>query len=157
MSRYVETAQPVNKNNFSGDTPTKNEFDTKEGTVKFFEQKLFYNYGTEEQPVIQDVLIEGPLMKSNGIKIKDNGKKISKDIAVTVKGTMKEMGNTCPIPGIAGCHLHLLPVKSLILIPPDLADFLCTQQMILAFLMNGLFKTCDHILSEHGCKYALNA
>lgn len=78
MSRYVETAQPVNKNNFSGDTPTKNEFDTKEGTVKFFEQKLFYNYGTDEQPVIQDVLIEGPLMKSNGIKIKDNGKKISK-------------------------------------------------------------------------------
>lgn len=78
MSRYVETGKPVNKNNFSGDTPTKNEFETKEGTVKFFEQKLFYNYGTETQPVVQEVLIEGPLMKSSGIKIRDNGKKVSK-------------------------------------------------------------------------------
>ena len=78
MSRYVETAKPVNKKNFSGDTPTKNEFETKEGTVKYYEQKLFYNYGTETQPVVQEPLIEGPLMKATGIKIKDEGMKVSK-------------------------------------------------------------------------------
>lgn len=78
MSRYIETAKPVNKNNFSGNTPAKSEFETKEGSVKFYEQKLFYNYGTETQAVIQEPLIEGPLMKSSGIKIRDNGKKTSK-------------------------------------------------------------------------------
>jgi len=78
MAKYIESGKPVSRNNFSGDTPNEVKFDSKEGPVKYNEQKLFYNYGTPEDPTIQDVLIEGPIMKSNVFKVKDNGMKTSK-------------------------------------------------------------------------------
>lgn len=78
MMKYLETAEPVNKTFFSGNEPEEKKIETGKEVVKYFEQKLFYNYGTETEPIIQDVLIEGPLMKVAGLRIKDEGMKKSK-------------------------------------------------------------------------------
>jgi hypothetical protein len=78
MNKYLETGTPVIKNHFSGNEPEEKKIETGKEIVKYFEQKLFYNYGTEEEPIIQDVLIEGPLMKSSGLRVKDEGMKTSK-------------------------------------------------------------------------------
>tara|TARA_R110001599_G_scaffold345083_2_gene569158 strand:+ start:2233 stop:3222 length:990 start_codon:yes stop_codon:yes gene_type:complete len=79
MANYIESGQEVNKDYFSSAEPKETSFSNKDGApVKFNEQKLFYNYGTVEDPVIGDVLIEGSLMKSNGLKVRDEGMQKSK-------------------------------------------------------------------------------
>ena len=79
MSKYIESAEgTVNKDNFKGSDPKEESFVTDNGPVKYYEQKLFYNYGTPEEPIVQDVLIEGPLMKAQGLRIRDEGVKKSR-------------------------------------------------------------------------------
>jgi hypothetical protein len=77
-TKYVESGETVKRTNFSGNEPEEKKFESGKETIKYHEQKLFYNYGTEQEPIIQDVLIEGPLMKASGIRIKDEGIKTSK-------------------------------------------------------------------------------
>ena len=78
MSKYIETGQSVERNNIKGSEPKEENFTSEQGPVKYYEQKLFYNFGTPEEPIVQDVLIEGPLMKAQGLRIRDEGTKKSK-------------------------------------------------------------------------------
>ena len=79
MSKYIESAEAtINKEFFKGSDPKEENFVTENGPVKYFEQKLFYNYGTVEEPIVQDLLIEGPLMKAQGLRIRDEGIKKSR-------------------------------------------------------------------------------
>ena len=78
MSKYIESGQPVDKNNFKGSDPKEEGFTSENGPVKYYDQKLFYNYGTTEEPIVQDVLLEGPPMKFQELRIRDEGMKKSR-------------------------------------------------------------------------------
>jgi hypothetical protein len=78
MARYIKTGENVDKTKFIGDEPKETKFDAEQGPVRFNDIKLFYNYGTESDPCIQEVFLEGPLMKSDRFNVKDEGMKTSK-------------------------------------------------------------------------------
>ena len=78
MSNQYATFEQVNQNKVTGIDPEQKKLDTPKGPVVYHEQKLFYNYGTPEDPIIQGVFVEGPLMKSSGIRTRDEGVKTNK-------------------------------------------------------------------------------
>ena len=50
--------------------PISKEIKKKDEKIKYHDLKLSYNYGTEENPIIDDFYFEGSVVTSRGIKSK---------------------------------------------------------------------------------------
>lgn len=71
MSNKLVTYDQFNPEQLKGSEPISQEIKKPNETIKYHDIKLSYNYGTEQDPIIQDLFFEGPIVTSTGIKTKE--------------------------------------------------------------------------------------
>ena len=85
MPNKVVTYNQFQPNKLKGSEPV---FKNPTPTISFFDQKLSYNYGTDEQPIVQDVFVEGCELTAVNLKIEHvdkvgkNGPYVQEKVAV---------------------------------------------------------------------------
>ena len=82
---YV-TYEDVNPTKISGTAPIKRSF--KNGEICYHEVPLFYNYGTEAEPIVNDFYLELPEVDSYGIVTKSENKEGKNGPYVKTKNSM---------------------------------------------------------------------
>ena len=71
MSTQLVTFEDFNAANLTGSEPIPHQINKPNETINYNDIKLSYNYGTETNPIIQDLFFEFPVVTSNGIKSKE--------------------------------------------------------------------------------------
>ena len=71
MSNTLVTFEQFNPNNLKASVPVPQSIKKQSGDINYNEMKLSYNYGTEAEPVVQDLFFELPLMKAMGIRTRE--------------------------------------------------------------------------------------
>lgn len=71
MSTQLVTFEDFNAANLTGSEPIPHQINKPNETINYNDIKLSYNYGTETNPIIQDLFFELPVVTSTGIKTKE--------------------------------------------------------------------------------------
>ena len=71
MSTKLVTFDEFNPANLTGSDPIPQSIKKPNETINYNDIKLSYNYGTETDPIIQDLFFECPVVTSTGIKTKE--------------------------------------------------------------------------------------
>lgn len=79
MSNKIVTFDQFDAANLKGSEPIPKEIKKANETIKYNDIKLSYNYGSNEDPTIQDLFFEGPVMTSTGITTKVEAPTTGKD------------------------------------------------------------------------------
>lgn len=71
MSNKLVTFEDFSKENLKGSEPAAQQIKKPTETINYNEIKLSYNYGTPNEPIVQDLYLELPKVTATGIKRKE--------------------------------------------------------------------------------------